>query len=275
MIETRLFLLRLALVWVALELVAAAQALTPTGERVIWHWLGSAVDPVVRVASWTGSGVSDAVRGVRDTSRLIIDSRALRLELDEALARNSLLREDLAALREGADLATLNLLEEDAVVARCVFRDPARGRLEVRLDGNAEIPRDTPALGAGGLVGRVVEARGRRLWIELITHPAAATAVQTADGALQGLATGTGRPDVLEIEYVPRAADLLQGVELVTSGSDGIYPAGIPVAKVASIRESEGAFLEVRARPGVEMARLRAVLLLPAAPRTPRAGARP
>lgn len=273
MIETRLFLLRLGLVWIALELLAATQALTPTGERVAWHWLRSGVQPVVRAASWVGSATADVAGGLRDTSQLIVDNRRLRLELEQLDARNLLLREDLAALREGSRLlATLVGFEGDAVVGRCVFRDPARGRLEVRVGTPGEVPKDTPVLGAGGLVGRVVESRGRRLWIQLLTHPAAATAVQTTDGVLQGLAVGSGRPDLLEIQYIPRAANLLQGVGFVTSGADGIYPAGIPVATVASIREREGAFLEVRATPGVALARLRVVLLLPGASISPRSG---
>jgi rod shape-determining protein MreC len=269
-IEARLFLVRIALVWVVLELVAATQALTPTGERVAWRWLQSAIQPVIRAASWVGSLTGDVATGLRDTGQLIVDNRQLRLELEELNARNLLLREDLAALREGSELiASVVGLEGEALIGRCVFRDPARGRLEVRVDSTNEVPKDTPVLGAGGLVGRVVESRGRRLWIELLTHPAAATAVQTADGALQGLATGTGRSELLEIQYIPRAADLIEGVVFVTSGADGIYPAGIPVATVVSIREREGPFLQVLATPGGELARLRVVLLLPSATMPP------
>jgi rod shape-determining protein MreC len=272
-IETRLFLLRLVLVWIVLELVAATQVLTPTGERVIWFWLQSGAQPAVRAASWVGAAVVDVVGGLSNTSQLIVENRRMRRELEELDAKNLLLREDLAALRQGSELlATVVGFEGDVVVGRCMFRDPARGRLEVRAEAATEIPKDTPVIGAGGLVGRVVEVRGRRLWIQLLTHPAAATAVQTAGGTLQGLAVGTGRPGLLEIQYIPRAADLLQGVGLVTSGADGIYPAGIPVATVVSIREREGPFLEVRAAPGVEVAGLRVVLLLPAASMAPRSG---
>jgi rod shape-determining protein MreC len=213
------------------------------------------------------------VTGFHDTSRLIADNRRLRLEAEELEARIQLLQEDLAALREGSDLlSTVAGFEGDAVVGRCVFRDPVRGRLEILVAGPHTIPRDTPVLGAGGLVGRVVESRGHHSWIELLTHPAAATAVQTPDGSLQGLATGTGRPDLLQVHYIPRAADLVQGVTLVTSGADGVYPPGVPVGTVSSIRESEGAFLEVRATTGVELGRLRVVLLLPGAGTGPRGG---
>jgi rod shape-determining protein MreC len=144
--------------------------------------------------------------------------------------------------------------------------------MEVRVSSGSAIPKDTPVLGAGGLVGRVVEARGDSVWVQLLTHPAAATAVQTANGSLQALATGSGRSDHLDILYVPRTADLLQDEIFVTSGADGIYPAGIPVASVVSIRETEEAFLEVHAAPGVAFAQIRVVLLMPSMVGGPKPG---
>jgi rod shape-determining protein MreC len=262
--EVRLFLLRIALVWVVLELLAATQAVTPEGERVAWRWARTVAQPLALGASGAGSVAVDVADAVREAGQLLVDNRRLRLEAEELRTRNLLLREDLAALREGSRLVdTVVGLESATAVGRCVFRDPTRGRMEVRVESPSTIPRDTPVLGPGGLVGRVVEGRGGSVWVQLLTHPAAATAVQTANGSLQALATGTGRTDRLDVQYIPRTADLLQGEVFVTSGADGIYPAGIPVASVVSIRESEEAFLEVRAVPVVEFARIRVVLLLP------------
>jgi len=271
--ETRLFLLRIALVWVVLELLAATQAMTPEGERVAWRWTRAVAQPLALGVSQAGSATADLAEAVRETGALLSDNRRMQLAIEELRTRNLLLREDLAALREGSRLlATVDGLEPGATVGRCVFRDPTRGRMEVRVAAPSTVPKDTPALGAGGLVGRVVEARGVSVWVQLLTHPAAATAVQTANGSLQALATGTGGTDRLDIQYVPRTADLLQGEVFVTSGADGVYPAGIPVASVVSIRETEGAFLEVRATPGVDFGRLRSVLLLPGLVKGPRPG---
>ena len=273
MTDTRLFLLRIALVWVVLELLAATQAMTPEGERVAWRWARAVAQPLALGVSQAGSVAADLAEAVRETGALLADNRRMQLEIEELRTRNLLLREDLAALREGSRLlATVDGLEPGATVGRCVFRDPTRGRMEVRVAAPSTVPKDTPALGAGGLVGRVVEARGVSVWVQLLTHPAAATAVQTANGSLQALATGTGGTDRLDIQYVPRTADLLQGEVFVTSGADGVYPAGIPVASVVSIRETEEAFLEVRATPGVDFARLRSVLLLPGLVKGPRPG---
>jgi rod shape-determining protein MreC len=124
------------------------------------------------------------------------------------------------------------------------------------------VPADTPVVGATGLVGRVIRSSRRSCWIETLTHPAAAVAVMTQSGEIEGLVTGDGTRDVA-VEYVSRNAELLRGELLVTSGADGIYPPGIPVAAVSRIRESDAAFLEVLATPAVDLSRVRVVLLLP------------
>ena len=79
---------------------------------------------------------------------------------------------------------------------------------------------------------------------------------------LEGLASGTGSRQ-LRLEFIPRRAQLLRGAVLVTSGADGIYPPGLAVARVASIRESDEPFLEVRASPTARLATLRVVVVLP------------
>jgi rod shape-determining protein MreC len=264
MTDNRLFLVRLGLVWVLLVVLAATQARTPEGTSVAWRWVRSSVEPLVAGSSRLGAMAANVMTGLSDTSQMLVDNQRMRVELDELRTRNLLLREDLAALKEGSELLrNVAGFEAHTVVGRCVFRDTVRGRMEVDVNTPAEVRRDTPVLSGAGLVGRVVQCRGSRCWVELLTHPAAAVAVQTADGSVQALATGTGRSDRLAVLYVPGAANLLQGDDFVTSGADGIYPAGIPVARVIGIRESAAAFLQVQARPHTDLATLRVVLLLP------------
>jgi rod shape-determining protein MreC len=270
MTEGRLFLLRLGLVWLLLELLAATQARTPEGTPVVWRWIQASVAPLVEGSSRAGTAVAHLASGLGDTAQLLVDNRLMRLQLEELEARHVLLTEDMNALREASDLlGTMGGLEASSVVGRCLFRDPARGRMEVDMATATALDRDTPVLAAGGLVGRVVRSRGSRCWVELLTHPAAATAVQTADGGVHALATGTGRPDRLELLYVPRAAALVRGDVVVTSGADGIYPAGLPVATVWELRETDEAFLRVQATPAADLATLRVVLALPSVTANP------
>jgi rod shape-determining protein MreC len=260
--DRRILALRTALLWLLLELVAAAQVRTPDGALVIESWARSALSPLVWAGETIGSVVHDAATGITGAARLAVVNRRLQLELETARAANRVLAEDAAARAELVGLVELlPELAGRAVPARTTYRNLDRGRLIVVLDAGRTVPPDTPALAAGGVIGRVVRCDRHRCWIELITHPTAAVAVRSSDGRIDGMAIG-GEPGELVIEFVPRNAPLLRGDELVTSGADGIYPPGLPVGRVSSVRERAGAFLEVRAEPAAAVATARAVVLL-------------
>ena len=275
MTERQVFAVRVTLLWMLLELMAAAQVRTSSGRLLLAAWLDAAVTPVVWLTDAAQASIRGAVAAFTSHQTQARENHLLRRELEFSLAQNLLIEDEVAALRElaGSDRGSLRLHSE-SVVARCVFRNLALGRLEVRAVERLSIPRDTPVVGAGGLVGRVVGGGGRTAWVELIIHPAAAVAVQSPDGTVQSIAAGTGGAE-LEVHYVSRSAPLTVDTLLVTSGADGIYPFGIPVATVSHVRERESAFLEVRARPTAGLSTARIVLLLTGDSRLRRPAERP
>jgi len=226
-------------------------------------WVRAVIHPVVTTADWVGDLTVDLGLGIRDLQRVITDNRRLRLQLEETRARELLLEEDLQALREASRLVGLTSeFETGARVARCTFRNLSAGSMEIRTESGVVIPRDAPVVSSDGLVGRVIRSEGRRHWLQMLTHVAAAAAVRTTDGSLNGLALGTGT-ESLAVAYVPRQGHLERGAVLVTSGGDGIFPPGIPAVKVVRVRETEDPFLEVRAVPTVNLNTVRVVLILP------------
>ena len=251
------------LLWLVLEVVAAWQVRTPEGAPLLATWIRSMARPVIWSAQEIGHLIVDVGLGTTDLQRVVADNRSLRLEVERLSSRNLLLEEDLAALRDAAGLTSNNIgFSNGAVLARCTFRDVAAGSMEVRTTSTVYLPRDTPAITGGGLVGRVVRSEGSRHWLQLITHGAAAAAVQTPDGAVQGLVVGTGG-ETLTVAYVPRQAMLEKGQVLVTSGGDGIFPPGIAAATVVHVRETESPFLEIGAVPTADIRSARIVVLLP------------
>lgn len=263
MTESRAFFLRTVAIWLLLELLAATQVVGPDGDPVLWQWVRAATRPMAWTAERVGELASDLALGLRETRRLLAENQRLRHQLEDAQSRNLLLTEDLAALQQTAEMVGgVDRFEASSLAARCVYRNLPLGRMEVRIATPRVVLTDTPVVSSTGLVGRVVRSNRRSCWIETLTHPAAAVAVTTENGKVEGLVTGTGKREVA-VEYVSRSAELLRGELLVTSGADGIYPPGIPVAAVSRIRESDAAFLEVLATPAVDLSRVRVVLLLP------------
>ena len=83
-----------------------------------------------------------------------------------------------------------------------------------------------------GLVGQVLKVIGRTSDIILITDPSHATPVEVNRTGLRTLALGTGQTDRLDLPYLPGNANLEPGDLLVTSGLDGVFPGGYPVAEI-------------------------------------------
>jgi rod shape-determining protein MreC len=267
--------LRVLLLWLLLELIAAAQVVREDGVTVLAHWTRTALLPATWTAQWISRTASDLYQGSRDFERVIADLKAAREEAERLRARNVLLLEDLRVLREATDAQPqIDELAVDVQLARCTYRNLALGLMQIRATGSGAVYQNTAAISGSGLVGRVIFSEQLHTWVQVITHPASAVAVRTEDVTVEALATGSG-PGELEIEYVPRTANLLRGTTLVTSGADGIYPPGIPVATVTRIRETDAPFLEVRARPLADLATVRVVLLLPEWSRVDRPGSRP
>jgi rod shape-determining protein MreC len=209
-----------------------------------------------------GSTASGLVQALASSANLMVVNRRLRVELETSEALRRLMAEDVAAVLELDRLAaSVPSLAAGAVPGRAVYRNPTQGRMMVLVEGRRRIDPDTPAIARGGVVGRVVRSDGRRCWLELVTHPAAAVAVQTPDGSLHGLAVGSGTR-AIEVQFIPRQAELLRGTELVTSGADGIYPPDLPVCRVTSVRESASAFLVVQAELAAGVDTARVILLL-------------
>ena len=66
----------------------------------------------------------------------------------------------------------------------------------------------------------------------------------------RSVAYGQPRLGLLELRFVAASADLEVGDLLTTSGVDGIYPPGLPVARIHSVtHQGEGGFARVLCQP--------------------------
>ncbi|WP_165066058.1 rod shape-determining protein MreC [Desulfovibrio sp. ZJ200] len=121
----------------------------------------------------------------------------------------------------------------------------------------------TPLVTHLGLVGRVLRASAHTATALLLTDPGSRIAVFSQDGRAPGILAGRGTGRNLEVNFVQRDADVTKNEVLITSGLDGKYPKGIPVARVLSVAPSDYTqFMAVYAEPLVDLQHLEEVLLL-------------
>jgi rod shape-determining protein MreC len=72
--------------------------------------------------------------------------------------------------------------------------------------------------------------------VTLITDKSLAIPIQIERNGLRAIAFGHGRDNTLDLPYLPANVDIQRGDKLITSGIDGVYPAGLAVATVSQIQ---------------------------------------
>jgi rod shape-determining protein MreC len=83
-----------------------------------------------------------------------------------------------------------------------------------------------------GLVGQVTRVFPWSSEVTLLTDRDQGAPVQNLRNGLRIIVSGQGSDNLLEVRFLDMHADLRPGDWLYTSGIDGVYPAGIPVAQV-------------------------------------------
>jgi rod shape-determining protein MreC len=103
-----------------------------------------------------------------------------------------------------------------------------------------------PVVGAGGLVGQVVQANHRSAVVQLVTDGQSKVGVMVGAAGAGGtdataLAQGQGAGNPLVAVFVAATTTLHKGDMLFTDGlQGGAFPAGIPVGRVTSLKTTAG-----------------------------------
>ena len=120
-----------------------------------------------------------------------------------------------------------------------------------------------------GVVGQITRSYPWHSEVTLITDKNHSVPVQVARNGIRSITSGTGKYRTLELYYMANNIDIQNGDVLVTSGIDGVYPPGLPVALVSKIKRNNAshAFAEIACTPIAGVDRNRQVLIL--SPRLP------
>ncbi len=141
--------------------------------------------------------------------------------------------------------------------------------IDIGVGRNQGVQLDMPVVGAGGLVGQVVQANHNTATVRLITDGQSSVGVTYSPpaGSLAVL-TGQGWGKPLAADLVSPNTPIRPGQQFTTSGLQGaIYPGGIPVATVVSARTGTNASQEsVRLEPLADLSHLRYVSVVLWAP---------
>ncbi len=199
-------------------------------------------------------------------TRLRSENEALRARLLDA-SLDAQRYESAAA--EAANLRRLigaaERVERKSIPAEVLYagRDPYSRKVIISRGTQHGVQAGSAVVDAGGVVGQLTRAHAFVSEVTLVTDKGQPTPVQVLRNGLRAIAFGGGSSGQLELRYMSGNADVENGDVLVTSGIDGTYPPGLPVAVVVRVeRDSSYTFARVLAQPiaGVERGRYALVL---------------
>ena len=159
------------------------------------------------------------------------DNAARQQQLEALHAENAHLRR----LHEARSRADVDFIAAEALYAA---RDPFSRKLIVDRGAQHEVRPGQPVVDERGVVGQVTRVYPWLAEVTLVTDKGQFVPVQNVRNGLRAVLAGTGNDGALELRFIPLNADFQNGDRLVTSGIDGIYPPGLPVAQVTHVERS-------------------------------------
>ncbi len=131
----------------------------------------------------------------------------------------------------------------DFAAARVIDWAPGPRRGRVTIESNSELERGNVVRTEAGLVGRVIEAQGRRGIVVLLVDPenAVAAKIEREDGDRGMIYAAPEMKDggtLLQMRKLPHDADVQVGDWVTSSGMGEVYPAGIPIGVVERVERS-------------------------------------
>lgn len=149
-------------------------------------------------------------------------------------------------------------------------RDVFKRRILVNKGADAKVEIGQVVMDDMGIVGQITRVYPWLSEVTLITEKDRAVPVQVLRNGLRSIVFGAGDTSQLSLRYMPVSADIQNGDVLITSGIDGVYPPGIPVAKVEKIeRDTSYPFARVFCLPTAGVDKHRHLLILSNLPKLP------
>ncbi len=260
----RLDLAMLAVLLFGQLLLMASSLRQDASSEVLERGVASASRPAVGASRAAAGGIGGVLAGLRaigtarsENVRLTGEVERARQELAryrEAAAESARLRrllgmrEDLAPRSIGASVVTAKLTSQSWM-------------LVIDRGTDAGVRPDQAVVTWGGAVGRVVFADRAFAKVRLVTDPNSGIAGVVQRSRAAGMVLGRG-DGALDMSYVPKYEDVVAGDRVVTSGLDGVFPAGFDIGTVTAVRDTAGVSRDIRLEPEVDFRAVREVLVL-------------
>lgn len=260
-----------ALLLFALPPLAGSNSVLSNGRDFLQEIILDGAGPLLRLFQTPIAASHSIYNRIQGWQHIEQENHKLKLELDR-LSSLSVRVEELSM--ENQRLRMLLGMRPDPssqeVVARIIGNSSSAFARSFLVDAGEEegIATDATALGitaqsGGGLMGRVVQTSQHTALILTLPDYNSRVPVLIQRSRVRAIVSGRNKP-LLEMEFVPKGADIRPGDLVVTSGVGGVFPKGIPVGHIQAIAATEetGLFHLISVKPTIDFDRIEEVRLL-------------
>lgn len=227
--------------------------------------VATVVWPAQRLAGMPAVAAGDASDFFSSLATLQAENGELRrrqLATANQLLRQDHLEQENMRLRALLDMKARQPAEGRIAEILYAARDPFSRRVVIDKGLQAGIATGQAVIDDVGVLGQVTRVFPLTAEVTLLTDKEQAIPVQVQRNGLRAVLNGAGA-GMMELRFLAANADVRSGDILVTSGLDGIYLAGLPVAKVSHIdRDNSYAFAHIFCEPLAGVERWGQVLVL-------------
>ncbi|KAF7600061.1 MAG: rod shape-determining protein MreC [Candidatus Dactylopiibacterium carminicum] len=188
--------------------------------------------------------------------------RAQQLVTARQLMDVGQLREENANMRRLLELR--GALRERVIPAEIIFpaRDPFSRKVILDKGSLNDIEPGSPVVDGEGVIGQITRVFPLHAEVTLLSDKNQAIPVTVQPSGLRAVMFGAGN-GLMELKFLAANAEVKPGDRILTSGLDGIFVPGLPVAEVINVtRDSAESFARILCRPLGKVERSGAVLVL-------------
>ncbi len=264
---------QLVIVAAFLALVSLHLALTDTsvGERgyVLRRFISLTLTPVqntVVSVYRTGAGAVDnyvAVIGAKEKNEEYRKALLAMKEENQRLKEEVRLSERLKALLQYKEETKL-----PSTAAGIIAYNTARWtRTAVLNKGSGDgLAKDMAVISPSGVVGRIIDVTPATATVLLNTDPRSSIEAMVERTRVRAMAVGNGK-DGLILKYVRQLDDVRAGDLIITSGFSGLFPKGLVIGVVTTVRKGlDNFFNHIEVTPRVDFKALEDVLVVTTSP---------
>lgn len=181
----------------------------------------------------------------------------------EKAARADQLAQENARLRALMELRPAITVRSQAAEVLYEAPDPFSRKLFLDRGSQHGVVPGSPVINEAGVLGQITRVYPLSSEVTLLLDKDAAIPVLNPRTQHRSAAFGNGSSDAMELRFMAGNDDVQVGDVLVTSGVDGVYPPGLPVARVTKVdRRADSAFARIALLPTAQPDGVRHVLVL-------------